>query len=77
MKFTKEIKIEIEITEELIQHLNEQFINEEEDDFNDPEQLKALFDELICMSPYGVLDEIWWDGVRKLTNIKETTKLEK
>ena len=76
MKFTKTVTLEIEITEELINHLINEYADEEEDDFHDPRQLESLLDELISMYPYMALEEIGWDGVKELTTITEKAKVE-
>lgn len=76
MKFTKTVTLEIEITEELINHLTNAYADEDEDDFHDPSQLKSLLDELISIYPYSALEEIGWDGVRELTTITEKVKVE-
>jgi hypothetical protein len=76
MKFTKTVTLEIEITEELINHLTNEYADEEEDDFHDPSQLKSLLDELISIYPYSALEEIGWDGARELTTITEKVKVE-
>lgn len=75
MKFTKSIKVEIEITEELIQRLNAEYADLD-DDFHDAEQLENLLDELIGMPLFGV-EDFSWDGCRHLVNITKTIKLEK
>jgi hypothetical protein len=76
MKFTKTVTLEIEITEELINHLINEYADEEEDDFHDPRQLESLLDELIGIYPYSALEEIGWNGVRRLTTITEKAKVE-
>lgn len=76
MKFTKTVTLEIEITEELINHLTNEYADEEEDDFHDPRQLESLLDELISMYPFMALEEIGWDGARELTTITEKAKVE-
>lgn len=76
MKFTKTVTLEIEITEELINHLTNEYADEEEDDFHDPRQLESLLDELISMYPFMALEEIGWDGAKELTTITEKAKVE-
>lgn len=73
MKYTKTVKIEIEITDELINLINEEY---EDADFHDMAELKGLLDEVLTLNPYGALTDLLGDDLLfDLTTITNTSEM--
>ena len=58
MKYTKTVEITIEITEELIAHLNETYGEENDEDYHDLESLESLLDELVFIPTFYAYSDV-------------------
>jgi hypothetical protein len=77
MKFVKTVKVEIEITEELIDGVNEIYADpwdEDNKDFHNLNSLEKLLDETVRVSPYGDFGEMP-EVIYELTTCEENTKI--